>query len=99
MFATVNGLTTGFDTDGGTFSIDTDPAGLSFTGDMTQMQVFSGAWYTSGAGGNVSVSAITVDGTPVPEPSTMLLLVSGLIGLAGYRRKLRNGSSAINHSK
>lgn len=37
----------------------------------------------------IGVSSAAVDVSPAPEPSTMLLLGSGLIGLVGFRRKFR----------
>jgi hypothetical protein len=43
---------------------------------------FSGSWYT----GNVQVDALFT-GTPIPEPSSMLALASGLLGLASVIRR------------
>lgn len=93
MMATINGKPTGF----GTYPdySDFNPAGLSFKGDMTQMQVFVGAWWGAGTGGNINVSNLEVNGVPVPEPSTylagaLLLLPFGVGALRAVRRGQKN---------
>jgi hypothetical protein len=44
------------------------------------------AWKTCGTGG-VDLDAIGIINT-VPEPATILLIISGFLGIAGFRRKL-----------
>jgi len=33
--------------------------------------------------------SVTYNGIPVPEPATMILIISGILGIAGLRRKLK----------
>jgi len=64
-YMTINRLDQGFETDGNWNTIELTPAGMTFTGDMTQMQVFYGL-YGYGATHSVSFKNISVNGCLSP---------------------------------
>jgi len=60
-YMTINGLDQGFETDDNWNTIELSPAGMTFTGDMTHMQVFYGL-YGYGATHSITFEDITVSG-------------------------------------
>ncbi len=93
MIAKINGNLVYVDQEFRIGGVYTDPAGLSFKGDMTQMQVFTGAWYTDGAGGQVTVSDITATSSVVPEPLSLIIwsvLVVPTVMVIGWRRRRKS---------
>ena len=79
---TINGLDQGFETDGNWNTIELTPAGMTFSGDMTKMQVFYGL-YGYGATHSVAFKDISVVGTLRPGAVTVNLLDSNGSGLIG----------------
>jgi hypothetical protein len=53
--------------------------------------IINPSFYVSGSSGVLEIAAYPIVGNqvPIPEPATILLLGSGLIGLAGFKRKFR----------
>lgn len=86
MFATINGISQAFSIDSD-YVMDIEPAGLSFTGDMTQMQVFRGTWNTSGATGTVAVNDLNMEQTPEPATCVLLLVSAATMGILRRRKE------------
>jgi len=91
-YMTINSLNQGFETDGNWNTMELSPAGMTFTGDMTQMQVFYGL-YGYGATHSVTFEDITVTGClatieveidikPGSDPNSINLKSKGVVPVA-----------------
>lgn len=62
----------------------TSSYGGAYLGNQLEIRLVS-------TGGQLNYDLVTLDASPIPEPTTMFLLGSGLIGLAGANRRFKKG--------
>jgi hypothetical protein len=84
-YMTINSLDQGFETNGDWKTMELSPAGMTFMGDMTNMQVYYGL-YGYGAEHSICFENICVKGelkdtTPVPEFPSLFAPLLGVIGM------------------
>ena len=94
-YMTINGLNQGFETDGNWKTMELSPAGMTFTGDMTQMQVFYGLYGYGPEGVTHSVAfeditvtsclttiEVEIDIKPGSDPNSINLKSKGVVPVA-----------------
>ena len=73
---------------GDDWTITIDPVSYGTEGNLHSLIAYSGDSTTIGLDINLT-DAIVLSAAPIPEPATMLLLSTGLLGLAAVRRKIK----------
>lgn len=86
MFATVNGVSTGFYDTWKNGPPDHYPVGKSITGNLDRLRIFA---YV--AGENVQIRNLTVTGTLIPEPATLTLATVGYAAALTVFRRRKTG--------